>query len=235
MSRLVLSGIASAALTFGQAVNGSISGIISDHSGALVAGAKVTVMDQDRNTVFTASSNETGLYVVPQLPIGKYRVTVEKTGFRPDVLEGFAAEQHASVSVTLEVGSTSSGLTVTGAPQLVEAITGTLSAVVSNNRIVDLPLNDRSIYGLTSLVPGVFQSKTTTGVDDTFYGNHFIINGGQEATSDMVLDGVSAEVNHNVPTNPAITAIPSVEGIREFRILTNADPAEYGGSGGRPS
>ncbi|MBV9082660.1 MAG: TonB-dependent receptor, partial [Acidobacteriaceae bacterium] len=67
---------------------------------------------------------------------------------------------------------------------------------------------------------------------DTFYGNHFIVNGSQEGTSDMILDGVSAEVNHNIPTIPAISAIPSVEGIQEFRILTNSYPAEYGRSGG---
>jgi len=123
-------------------------------------------------------------------------------------------------------------VTVSAAPQLIDSLTATLSAVVSNQRIVDLPLNDRNIFALTSLVPGVFQTKTTTGVDNTFYGNHFIINGSQEATSDMVLDGVSLEVGHNVPTIPAITAIPSVEGVQEFKILTNAYPAEYGRSGG---
>src|SRR5262249_3761902 len=117
-------------------------------------------------------------------------------------------------------------------PQLLENVTTTLSGNISNAQIVDLPLNNRNIYSLTSLVPGVFQTKTTSGVDDTFYGNHFIINGSQEATSDIVLDGVSAQVNPNDPTIPAFTAIPSVEGIQEFRILTNSYPAEYGRSGG---
>ena len=225
---------ATAVLAHSQAINGSISGLVTDNTGAVISEAKITVTDLDRNTVLTALSNDTGLYVVPQVPIGRYRITAEKAGFRTYVLDGFplAAQQRASVSITLEVGATASEVTVSAAPQLLDNVTTTLSGNISNAQIVDLPLNNRNIYSLTSLVPGVFQTKTTSGVDDTFYGNHFIINGSQEATSDIVLDGVSAEVSHNIPTIPAISAIPSVEGIQEFRILTNSYPAEYGRSGG---
>jgi hypothetical protein len=230
----VLAGLSITPPAFGQAFTGSISGIVTDATGAVIAAARITVTDMERNTAFTTRSNETGFYVVSQLPIGRYRIAAEKSGFRPYILEGFplAAEQRASVNISLEVGMATAEVTVSAAPQMMDSVTATLSAVVSNDRIVDLPLNNRNIYSLTSLVPGVFQTKTTTGVDDTFYGNHFIINGSQEATSDMVLDGVSMQVNHNVPTIPAISAIPSVEGIQEFKILTNSYPAEYGRSGG---
>src|SRR5437762_4339074 len=232
--RTVLLFATTATLIYGQAVNGSLSGFVTDSTGSAVADTRITVTDLDRNTVFTATSNETGLYVVSQLPIGRYRIAAEKTGFRTHVVDGLAlaAEQRATVNISLEVGSTSTEVTVAATTQLLENVTATLSASVSNEQIVNLPLNDRNIFGLTSLVPGVFQTKTTTGVDNTFYGNHFIINGSQEATSDMVLDGVSMEVSHNVPTIPAITAIPSVEGVQEFKILTNSYPAEYGRSGG---
>jgi Carboxypeptidase regulatory-like domain len=232
--RYLVLALAGTVFVYGQAINGSISGLVTDKSGASISEAKITVTDVDRNTVFSTISNETGFYLVSQLPIGKYRLTAEKSGFRTYVLDAFplAAEQRAAINIGLEVGSTTSEVTVAATPQLLDSVTATLSATVSNNQIVDLPLNNRNIYALTSLVPGVFQTKTTSGVDDTFYGNHFIINGSQEATSDIVLDGVSAEVSHNVPTIPAITAIPSVEGIQEFRILTNSYPAEYGRSGG---
>ena len=234
MTRYLYLLAATASLIFGQAINGSISGIVTDNSGATVVGTKITVTDLDRNTAFTTTTNEAGLYSVSQLQIGRYRIVAEKTGFRQYALDGFplAAEQRASVNITLEIGSVTSEVTVSAAPQLVDSVTSTLNAVVSNNHIVDLPLNNRNIFSLTSVVPGVFQTKTTQGVDDTFYGNHFIINGSQEATSDMVLDGVSLQVNHNVPTIPSIAAIPSVEGIQEFKILTNSFPAEYGRSGG---
>jgi hypothetical protein len=232
--RIVVLVALTATLIFGQAVNGSLSGFITDSTGSAVADTRVTVTDVDRNTVFTATTNEAGLYVVSQLPIGKYRISAEKPGFRTHVVDGFplAAEQRASLNISLEVGATNTEVTVAASAQLLESVTATLSGAVTNEQIVNLPLNNRNIYSLTSLVPGVFQTKTTTGVDDTFYGNHFIINGSQEATSDVILDGVSAEVSHNVPTIPAITAIPSVEGIQEFKILTNSYPAEYGRSGG---
>ncbi len=218
----------------GQAVTGSITGIVTDPSGSLVRGAQVTVTDLERNTTFTATTNGAGLYVIRQLLPSRYRVQAETPGFRTYTLENLplATDQTATVNIVLQVGNVSQQLTVQATPQLVEPSSSTLSAVVGNRRIVDLPLNGRNIYTLTSLVPGVFQTHTNSGIDDTFYGNHFIINGSQEATSDIILDGVSAEVNHNIPTIPAISAIPSVEGIQEFRILTNSYPAEYGRSGG---
>ena len=104
--------------------------------------------------------------------------------------------------------------------------------MVENKRILDLPLNGRNIYQLAALVPGVFFVRQTTGVDDTFTANRFVVNGGQESTSDIVLDGVTATVSHNIVNIPAVSAIPSVEGIQEFRIQTNAFAAEYGRSGG---
>ena len=74
--------------------------------------------------------------------------------------------------------------------------------------------------------------RQITGIADTFLGNRFIVNGGQESTSDMLLDGVTVDVPSNISTIPAVSAIPSVEGIQEFKIQTNAYSAEYGRSGG---
>ena len=223
-----------AAVACGQAVEGSISGLVIDARGTVIAGASITVTDQERNTTFGATSNDSGFYVVAQLPIGRYRISVSKPGFSTRVTEAFplGAEQKGALNIILEVGATTTEITVSAGVQMLEPLTSTLSGNVTNLQIANLPLNNRNIYSYSSLIPGVFQTKTTSGVDDTFFGNHFFINGGQEATSDIILDGVSAEVNHNVPTIPAISAIPSVEGIEEFRILTNSYPAEYGRSGG---
>ncbi len=234
LPRLLLIGCMLPLLSYGQAFTGSISGIVTDQTGAVVARAAVTVTDLDRNTSFHAASNETGLYVVSQLPPGRYRISVGAPGFRTFVMAGLplSTQQHATVNITLEVGQVTEEVTVQERAQMLEAGSSTLSAVVENKRIVDLPLNGRNIYTLTSLVPGVFQTRTTSGVDDTFYGHHFIVNGGQESTTDIMLDGVTATVSHNIPTISAISAIPSVEGIQEFRIQTNAYSAEYGRSGG---
>jgi hypothetical protein len=115
---------------------------------------------------------------------------------------------------------------------LLEATSSTLSAVVENKRILDLPLNGRNIYSLTSLVPGIFFVRQLTRIADSFTANRFTVNGGQDSTSDITVDGVTATVSHNISNIPAVSAIPSVEGIQEFRIQTNDYSAEYGRSGG---
>ena len=104
--------------------------------------------------------------------------------------------------------------------------------MVENKRIIDLPLNGRNVYDLTALVPGVFYRFPLSGPDDTFTANRFLVNGGLESTTDIMLDGVTSTVGHNISEINAVSAIPSVEGIQEFRIQTNGYSAEYGRSGG---
>jgi hypothetical protein len=234
MIRVALIAVFAALTLFGQAFNGSISGIVTDPGGAVVPGTRVTITNIDRNTTNETTTNATGFYRIGDLTPGNYRVSAGITGFQTYILEGFplATQQQASVNITLQVGQVVEQIKVNAEAQLIEANTSALGGVVDNKRIVDLPLNGRNIYSLTSLVPGVFQTRQTSGVEDTFTANRFIVNGGQESTSDILLDGVSATVAHNIPTVPAVSAIPSVEAIQEFRIQTNAYAAEYGRSGG---
>ena len=132
----------------------------------------------------------------------------------------------------MELGAVTQQIEVGAGAQMIEPASSSLSAVVENKRIEDLPLNGRNIFSLASLVPGVATARQLTGIGDTFLGNRFIVNGSQEATSAVLMDGVTAEVPSNAPTIPIISAIPSVEGVQEFRIQTNAYSAEYGRSGG---
>src|SRR6266478_2797829 len=222
------------ACAFGQAFTGSISGLVTDPTGALLTDAKITVTDIGKNTTHKTSTNESGFYLIGQLAPGAYRVTAEKSGFRKYVLDEvpLSTQQKVSADIAMELGSVSENVQVTAQAQLVESTTSTLGAVVENKRIVDLPLNGRNILNLSALVPGVFLVRQMTGIADTFTANRFIVNGGQESTSDLLLDGVSATVSHNIATIPAVSAIPSVEGVQEFRIQTNAYSAEYGRSGG---
>lgn len=237
MSRLLASLLCVlliANLTFGQAFTGSISGVVTDPSGAVLVDANITVTDVAKNANFRTSTNESGIYLVGQLPPGTYRITAEKAGFRRHVVDALplSTQQKASVNLAMELGSVTENVQVTAEAQLVESESSTLGAVVENKRIVDLPLNGRNIFNLAALVPGVFMVRQLTGIADSFTANRFIVNGGQESTSDIMLDGVTATVAHNISTIPAISAIPSVEGIQEFRIQTNAYSAEYGRSGG---
>lgn len=230
---LTAAGLASA---HAQTVAGSISGLVSDASGAAVAGVAVEVTDIDRNTIFRATSNDSGFYVVTPLPPGRYRVSAEKTGFRRYRLESFtiATQQKAALDIALEVGAVTESVTVTGSAQLIDTSTATLSGVVENKRIVDLPLNGRNVYSLAALTPGVFGRRPATGI--SLEGFHsigiFTVNGGRDSSNAILMDGVPVTVNSNTNNMNANTALPTVEGVEEFRIQTNSYSAEYGRSGG---
>ncbi|MBM3786565.1 MAG: hypothetical protein FJW30_19580 [Acidobacteria bacterium] len=225
-----------AAPAFSQSFTASLSGLAEDATGAVVPGVAITVTDLDKNTRFRTVSNETGFYVSPALPPGRYRVVAEKDGFRTFVFEplALATQQRAQLNVRLEVGAVVDRVEVTGTAQMLESTSSTLSSVVGDKAIRDLPLNSRNIIQLAFTVPGVFSEAplAQAGSAFTFMSNRFIVNGGQNETSDVLVDGVSASVPHNNPSMLAISAVPSVEGVQEFRVQTNSFSAEYGRSGG---
>jgi hypothetical protein len=212
----------------------SISGIVSDPTGAVIAGAAITVKDLDRGVSYSAKSNETGFYLVPQLPPGRYQVTAEMTGFRTYVLDSFPlqTQQKASLNITLQVGVVTEKVEVAGSAQMVESTTATLSAVVENKKIIDLPLNIRNVYSLMRLVPGVFPSTPNSDSDFFTSAHRYSINGGRESTTDVQLDGVSTLVQSDIPAIYGTSTEPSVESVQEFRVQTNTFSAEYGRSGG---
>lgn len=227
-------GLPLCAVLLSQAFTGSISGIVSDPTGAVVTGVAITVTEIDRNVRFKSASNETGFYVVPSLPPGNYRVEAEASGFRRFTLGKLplATQQKATVDITLALGPVTENVEVTGQAQMVEASTSTLSAVVENKRILDLPLNGRNIFQLTGLIPGVFYTSQLGGDDQSFRANQFSVNGGQPGNTEVLIDGVTATASDELSNMNSTSAVPSVEGIQEFRIQTNSFSAEYGRSGG---
>ncbi len=221
-----------------QTVAGQISGLVTDPSGAAVSGVVVTVTDLERAVNIRGTSTDSGFYVVAPVPPGRYRISTEKAGFRRYVLEPLpiATQQKATVDIKLEVGAVSESITVAGSAQLIETATATLSGVVENKRIIDLPLNGRNVYALAQLTPGVFgwrPASGTGGVGEGFESiGRFTVNGGRDSSNAIMMDGVPVTVNANTNNMNANTAVPSVEGVEEFRIQTNSYTAEYGRSGG---
>jgi len=212
-----------------------VSGIVTDPSGAAVAGAKITITDVQRNQEYKAETNASGVYRIIELTPSVYRVAAEAAGFRQYVLESLplATQQNATVNIKLEVGAVSEKVQVTATGPLLEASSAALSAVVENRKIVELPLNNRNIYSLLTLVPGITPSTPNNPESDFFTSTiRFSINGGKESVNDIQLDGVSAMVQSDIQGIYGASAIPSVEGIQEFRVQTNSYTAEYGRSGG---
>ena len=215
-----------------QGYFGSVTGGVADGTGAVVAGVKLTLVDQKKGFTFSAMSDREGTYLFPSIPPGTYNLTAVTSGFEKVERTGITVEVNAHVTANLK-------LKIAGAVQTVEvqAQSSTLQTedattgqVVNRTFIENLPLTDRYVLDLVTLAPGV------TGVDDQCNigctGTDFVSNGGRPATADVLLDGASIT---NFEPNGGITQIsytPSVESVEEFKVQQSNFSAEFGFSGG---
>src|SRR5271165_2549231 len=169
---LLLSLLAVSAL-LGQTFTGSIIGTVTDTSGAAIAGATVTAVNDATGESRTAQSSQVGEYSAPSLPPGDYRITVQFKGFkrfertpiRVDVL------QNVRVDIALEPGNVQETVEVTGQTSPLETASGALGEVIDNRQVVDLPLNGRDVMALVALTPGV-----TPGASANFGGVQVLQN-----------------------------------------------------------
>lgn len=217
-----------------QDITGSIVGIVTDASGAVVAGATVTIRNTDRNVVArTLTTNEAGSYSAPLLLAGHYSVTVEATGFKKFVKTGIElnVNDRIAVDATLEAGAVSEEVTVSAGAVRIETQTATAAGLVSNTEVRELPLNNRNFIQLVTLLPGV----SSTGTDQAYIGttNPFgqtnvlgiSINGGRTSQNSWTIDGAD---NVDRGSNLTLLNYPSVDAISEFKVLRNHYSAEYG-------
>jgi hypothetical protein len=210
--------------------------LVTDASGAVVVGARVTATNVGTGVAQTVSTNETGNYTFTLVPVGDYEVRVEMAGFKTEAVRGLRVETAAQVrqNFSLDVGNVAETVEVAASAVILNTETATVGGVIENKRIIELPLNGRNVVSLAVLVPGV-QFGERTGRGDGLAG--FPIPGqgfsvsanGQRETHQVVsLDGVDAKDPRIHITN----FVPSVEALEEFKIQTNAYSAEYGFGGG---
>ena len=154
---LLISLILSGHLVSAQVTTGTISGVAQDASGAVIPGVSVTVRNVDTGTARTVITDERGRYIAPDLPLGNYEVEGQLAGFQTEVRKGITLTvgREAVVNLELKVGQISDKVTITGEAPLVESTTATLSSLVDERTIRDLPLNGRSYDTLALLQPGV--------------------------------------------------------------------------------
>src|SRR5258706_5493484 len=216
----------------------TISGVITDQSGAVVAGAEVRVTSTDTNVSAVGTSNQSGVYVVTGLKPGRYNLQVRKDGFNQIELTELTLNVQDDVSrnFTLRVGSTSESISVEGNAEAVET-SGSVSTVIDRQFAENLPLNGRSFQTLLSLSPGVVNVGKTSG--DIGRGQ-FSVNGQRTDANYFTVDGVSANfgtvvnLSNQAGAVPAFNAIGgtsslvSVDAMQEFRIQTSSFAPEYG-------
>jgi hypothetical protein len=222
---------------FGQTTS-TITGTVTDKSGAVVSAAAVRVTNVETDVTREATTDADGTFSVPLLPPGRYRVQVQKEGFRPIVRDNLTLEvnQVARLDFALELGAVTESVQVTSAAPLIESDTSAIGQVIENKQITELPLNGRNFVQLATLGPGVtgvgFSAAGTimsgTRPDDSRPGSELFSNGNREGSNNFLYDGI----DNNERLTLSITLRPSVEAVREFKIQTNMFAAEQGRNAG---
>jgi outer membrane receptor protein involved in Fe transport len=214
--------VAQAALTFAQ-----LNGTVVDPGGRAVVKAQVVVRDPDTNQSFQATTNDAGFFVLPNLPPGKYELTVTSSGFATYKQTGIVLTvgQVATVNPTLKVASISEVVTVTTEAPLIEPTKTEISQVVETQQIEDLPISSRVFTDFALLTPGVATSRTSLGTTFTEFEVTQISFGGMRSFSnEITVDGADF-VNS---ASGIQRATPPQESVQEFRVVNNSFGAEYG-------
>jgi len=216
--------LAAAGSVWGQAVTGSIFGNVADPTTGAVAHATVRAINTGTSETHVTNTDNQGAYVFPSLPIGQYRVEAEAAGFKKSVREGvtLALNQNARVDLSLEVGTITQEVRVVGDVPLVDTREVQLGGTVDQERVVDLPLNGRNVYSLTTILPGVISA--TTPLVGSNEGNYVIVNGNRQRQTNFLLDG---GINNNLFRNGGNQA-PNPDTVEEFHLLTSNFDAEFG-------
>jgi len=218
-----------------QSTSSTVTGKISDPSGSTVPEASVSASNEDTGLRRSGTSNTEGNYVLPLLPPGKYRITVQKEGFRPVTRSGVVlqVDQVARIDFVLDVGAVTDSVEVTANAPLLDQETSSLGQVVDNRKIMSLPLNGRMTFRLVNLTPGVLTTPGSSGQFGdvsvgTFDDINFSINGGRAQSNEVMVDGVPSTTGFlNL-----FTTVPSVDATQEFKVQSNAMSAEWGRFGG---
>src|SRR5712691_515690 len=232
--------ILSASPAYAQVSGATLSGTITDPSGASIAGAKVSIANKATGITRDVTADAAGFYSAPNLLPGPYEVTASATGFstakQSDLTLTVGAQQ--TLNLPLKIGEASQTVLVTEAAPLVQLGTSTISAAVESKEILELPLNGRDWASLATLSPGVnaietqlpFESGATRG--NRGCGAQLTISGGRPTQNNYRLDGNSINDYANAGTGSVIGVSLGVDAIQEFSVLTANYSAEYGRTSG---
>lgn len=229
-----------------QAPNGTISGLVLDPSGRVIVDAEVTIVNDATRVQYSNKTNSEGIYVVPNLQPGQYRLQVSKIGFKtlvkPDIV--LNVQDALAINFTLPLGAASETITVEGGAPLVNTQSASVSTVIDRDFVEELPLNGRSFNTLLQLTPGVVIAPVPP--NGSFPGQ-FSIAGQRTDANNFTVDGVSANFGVSSTLSPGgsgtgtaqafsalggTSSLVSVEALQEFRIETSSFAPEFGRSPG---
>lgn len=219
-------------LAWGQATTATVSGAVTDSSGAMIPEAVIRILNVETGSSRSLKTDASGRYTAPDLPIGSYEISVEMTGFQKSVRQGIVLTvgRNAVVNLALQVGEVSQSVVVEGEAPLIESTSSTISAVVEEKKIRELPLNGRDFTELALLQPGVVfipQSVATNSATKGF-GARIAAGGARPFQNNYRLDGT--DINDSGGTTPGSVAgyMLGVETVQEYSVTTNNYSAEFG-------
>ena len=224
-----------ASVCFAQ-VSGTLSGTITDPSGATVSAADVAAKDLDTGANRHTATNPAGQYQIPALPVGIYEIQITRQGFSSPVRSGIhlAVGQEAVVDFRLEVGQSNQQVTVNADAPVVSVTTANVNGLVNGQQIRDLPLNGRSYDELMTLNPSVVNFTAAkiggVGVSNSTAGNNFSVDGNRPQQNLYLLNGIefSGAAENNMQPGGVSQQLLGVDAVREFNLLTDSYGAEYG-------
>ncbi len=217
---------------FSQTITGTVTGTVSDATGAPVPNVAVIATNTATNIKTDTRTNESGTYNLLFLPVGSYTITTESQGFKRSTLGPFRLEQNqtARVDVSLEVGAVTENVEVTDVAPILQTETTQTGAVITSNQAVSLPLNGRNFAQLTLLVPGAISPNPSSlnSASRSFSGGRPYVNGNREQSNNFLLDGIDI----NEPIDNLIAYNPSIDALQEMQVLTGNASAVFGNGNG---
>src|SRR5215469_13801827 len=213
-----------------QSTGGRVRGTVTDSSGGVVAEAKVTLINEGTNTARETQSSVSGEFLFLEVPVGTYEIAANQPGFKKFIRKGIVVNLNEviGVDIALQLGGSTEVVEVTGEPPVVDTTSTQLGAVVNSRDATQLPLNQRDVYQLLQLQPGV-QSQIGNYL---FYGSDkpgvVTVNGGRGRSNNYSVNG--GDGNDLFANLPAVQ--PSPDSVEEFRVISNTFDAEYGRNSG---
>jgi Carboxypeptidase regulatory-like domain/TonB dependent receptor-like, beta-barrel len=212
-----------------QVDTGTITGTITDPSGAVLAGASVILTHEESKTSRTVLTNDVGYYAAPNLHVGSYSIRAELSGFKTQEQRGIVLrlQERLRVDFRLQIGELAEVVSVTGTPPILETETSNLGQVVEQRTVENLPLNGRNFVQLALLSAGVTPSHRTVQRDT------FVSNGMRPIQNSYIVDGMENKTHVTGFDNSSAQAHrPSIDAIQEFKVQTSTFSAEYGQGAG---
>src|SRR5258707_1854127 len=228
LSIFVLSFVLCVGVVLAQTTSGSITGIVVDAQRAAIANATVTITDVDKGFTQTATTDEQGRFVFPQVPPGTFDIVIQVTGFKKQERKNVVLVSNDKLSLgnmMLEIGALTETVEITADATQIQSESGERSSGVQSEELRNTGIKDRSFVNFVTLVPGVI-SNTSNGAAG--YISSLYVNGTRHNSSNVQIDGVTSVDTGN---NSLLARIP-VEAIGELKVLTSGYQAEYGRSTG---